>query len=256
MKHDFRAPNSEDEGARFCVWLEQETIDSLRRSCGDAEATKSAIFLFANRAYEAHMPESQIGQLFGRCIVRAGFQEKDEEPHSLGLSFLARSPRRCTHRLSRPRRPEAMADWGVSSVRTPRPLVLVLSAAGILGFIIWWAGREPCFATPAECVDALYQAALDGDVHRYVACLIPYRRGNHDLKSRAHIMAASVEDLQRWFQAGVEIWNGDGQNYAKVRIIEDRPGSRRQVFYFFEQHGGCWQITEIEHGKDLPERPK
>ena len=53
---------------------------SLRRSYGDGEATKCAIFLFVNRAYEVHMPEAQIGEMFGKCIVRAGFREQDEEP--------------------------------------------------------------------------------------------------------------------------------------------------------------------------------
>jgi hypothetical protein len=80
MKHDFRQEPTGEPAERFCSWLEQETIDSLRRSYGDGEATKSAIFLFVNRAYEAHMPEEQIGQLFAKSIVRAGFREEDEEP--------------------------------------------------------------------------------------------------------------------------------------------------------------------------------
>ncbi|HMF19794.1 MAG TPA: hypothetical protein VKE98_21495 [Gemmataceae bacterium] len=80
MKHDFRKQPDGKAAKRFCSWLEQETIDSLRRSYGDGEATKSAIFLFVNRAYEAHMPEAEIGELFGRCIVRAGFREEEEEP--------------------------------------------------------------------------------------------------------------------------------------------------------------------------------
>ena len=80
MKHALRAQPSGDEADRFCAWLEQETIDSLRRSYGDGEATKSAIFLFVNRAYEAHMPESRIGEMFGTCIVREGFHEREEDP--------------------------------------------------------------------------------------------------------------------------------------------------------------------------------
>lgn len=80
MKHDFRKQLSGELANAFYSWLEQETIDSLRRSYGDGESTKGAIFLFVNRAYEAHMPETQIGELFGRCMVRAGFREQDEEP--------------------------------------------------------------------------------------------------------------------------------------------------------------------------------
>ena len=80
MKHDFREQRSGDAAERFCYWLEQETIDLLHRSHGDSEATRSAIFLFVNRAYEAHMPDAQIGEMFGRCIVRAGLRKQDEAP--------------------------------------------------------------------------------------------------------------------------------------------------------------------------------
>lgn len=87
MKHNFRQQPCGEDAEHFCSWIEQETTDSLRRSVGDGEATKSAIFLFINRAYEAHMPEAQIGQLFGKCIVRAGFQEEDEEPAFAWLEY-------------------------------------------------------------------------------------------------------------------------------------------------------------------------
>lgn len=80
MKHDFRAQPSGNAADSFCLWLEQETIESLRKAYGDNEATKGAIFLFVNRAYEAHMPESKIGEMFGTSMVRASFQEQDEEP--------------------------------------------------------------------------------------------------------------------------------------------------------------------------------
>ncbi len=79
MKHDFRAQPTGDAADQFCSWLEQEATEALRRSHGDGEATKAAIFLFVNRAYEAHMPEQRIGGMFGRCVVRAGFREQDEE---------------------------------------------------------------------------------------------------------------------------------------------------------------------------------
>ncbi len=80
MKHDFLIEPTGDGADRFYSWLERETIDSLRRSHGDAEATKAAVFLFVNWAYEAHLPESKIGGMFGVCIVRAGFSEAEEEP--------------------------------------------------------------------------------------------------------------------------------------------------------------------------------
>jgi hypothetical protein len=87
MMHDFRTQPTGESADRISEWLERETTDLLRRSYGNGEATKSAIFLFVNRAYEAHMPESRIGEMFGKCVVRAGFQERDEEPAFTWLEF-------------------------------------------------------------------------------------------------------------------------------------------------------------------------
>ena len=36
--------------------------------------------MFVNRAFEAHLPQAEVGALFGKCIVGAGFKERDEEP--------------------------------------------------------------------------------------------------------------------------------------------------------------------------------
>ena len=87
LKYDFRMNPNSDEGGRFGLWLEEQTIDSLRRSHGNLEQLKSAIFLYVNRAYESHMKESDIGGLFGKCVVRAGFTEQEEEPAFAWLEY-------------------------------------------------------------------------------------------------------------------------------------------------------------------------
>jgi hypothetical protein len=89
MKHDFAEQPDGEAADRFRAWLQSETIDSLQRTFGDAEGTKSAVFLFVNRAYESHMPEDQIGRIFGRCIVRAGFRKEDEPVLFDWLEFFA-----------------------------------------------------------------------------------------------------------------------------------------------------------------------
>jgi hypothetical protein len=89
MKHNFRTEPSGDAAARFLSWLEEETISSLQRSYGQAEMTESYIFLFVHRAYEAHMSEDQIGEMFGRCVVRAGYQESEEDPAFAWLEHFA-----------------------------------------------------------------------------------------------------------------------------------------------------------------------
>ncbi len=79
MKHDFRTQPDGNEAEQFLTWLERETIDQFQRTLGAAEGTKAAIFLYVNRAYEAHLPEEQIAGLFGRCFVRADRPESDED---------------------------------------------------------------------------------------------------------------------------------------------------------------------------------
>ena len=71
MKHDFQTDPTGEAATEFRTWLERETIDMFRRPKGDG--LESAIFLYVNRAYEAHMPEEQIGAIFGHCFARAGF---------------------------------------------------------------------------------------------------------------------------------------------------------------------------------------
>ena len=80
MKHDFRADPSSTQAEAFLEWLESETTSALRRDRGDAEATKSSVFLYVNRAYEAGLPDHLIGGMFGRCVVGAGFNEAEQEP--------------------------------------------------------------------------------------------------------------------------------------------------------------------------------
>jgi hypothetical protein len=89
MKHDFSDEPGGEAAERFLNWLEQEMIDMLRRTAGDAEGTKAAIFLFVNRAYEAHMPEQQMAKLFGKCFVRAGRPEEEEDTAFDLLEFFA-----------------------------------------------------------------------------------------------------------------------------------------------------------------------
>lgn len=88
MKHDFTTSTDKAADELFRAWLEAETIDGLKRSYGDGEGTKTMIFLFVNRAYEAHMPETLIGETFGKCVVRAGYREEDEGPVFDLLEFL------------------------------------------------------------------------------------------------------------------------------------------------------------------------
>ena len=89
MTHDFRTQPDGEAAERFRAWLEAQTIDGLRRTYGNAEATQAVIFLFVNRAFEAHMPEGMIGETFGKCIVRAGYRREDADDAIDTLESLA-----------------------------------------------------------------------------------------------------------------------------------------------------------------------
>jgi len=59
--------------------LIDETAAYLRRDYGDVKAVEATLFLFANRAYEAALPEKSIWQALGTAIARAGYSEVEEE---------------------------------------------------------------------------------------------------------------------------------------------------------------------------------
>ncbi len=79
MKHDYRSDPNSDKAQSFLSWLETETGDALRRDYGNVEAVKSSVFLYVNRAYEAGLPDGLVGELFGRCIVKAGYSEEEQD---------------------------------------------------------------------------------------------------------------------------------------------------------------------------------
>jgi hypothetical protein len=89
MRHDFAAQPNSEETERFRKWLDTETTGMLQRSYGDSEKTEAAIFLFCQRAYEAHMPEMEIAEMFALCVLRAGFNEQEEQACFDWLDFFA-----------------------------------------------------------------------------------------------------------------------------------------------------------------------
>jgi len=93
MKHDFEKLPEGPEAARYSAWLLSETIDSLKKAYGDLESTKSTIFLYVNRAFEANMPEAQLAQLFAKAVVAAGFTEQEEEAMFAWLDYFGQIAR-------------------------------------------------------------------------------------------------------------------------------------------------------------------
>jgi hypothetical protein len=65
MKFDARKDNDDLKRIEFKDWLTKETVNDLKRSEGKPEELKSCIFLFLNRAYEAHLDPDEIVNMLG-----------------------------------------------------------------------------------------------------------------------------------------------------------------------------------------------
>lgn len=79
MKFDARKNDSVADLITFVDWLRSETVSGLKRSYGDREGVNAVLFLFANRAYEAHLREDAIWQIAGEAIGQAGYSEQETE---------------------------------------------------------------------------------------------------------------------------------------------------------------------------------
>src|SRR5262249_53327166 len=56
---------SEEKHREFVGWLISETASGLTRSGGSVEQMRAPIFLFLNRAYEAHLDRDEVADIFG-----------------------------------------------------------------------------------------------------------------------------------------------------------------------------------------------
>ncbi|RPI78517.1 MAG: hypothetical protein EHM45_06255 [Desulfobacteraceae bacterium] len=83
MKYDSKAQHNELKHSEFKEWLANETVSALIVSKGKPEEIKACVFLFLNRAYEAHLDADEIVELLGiqkpSIIDMAGLQGEDEE---------------------------------------------------------------------------------------------------------------------------------------------------------------------------------
>jgi len=79
MKFDARKEHSVEQRKAFIEWLTTETISSFQRAERDQERLKAAAFLFANRAREAGVADSEVAEVLGISIARAGLSQTDEE---------------------------------------------------------------------------------------------------------------------------------------------------------------------------------
>jgi hypothetical protein len=89
MKYDLRQDERREGLDQFIEWLQSETMSSLAGSVGNDDAIRAAVFLFMNRALEAHLPERTVGEVLGISAVRAGLSEAEEEVAFDEADFLA-----------------------------------------------------------------------------------------------------------------------------------------------------------------------
>ena len=82
MKFDARTEANGEKKLAFVEWLFETTVRDLRRSSGDQAMIRAALFLFLNRAYEAHLDPDEIVELLGianpNILSAAGYTGADE----------------------------------------------------------------------------------------------------------------------------------------------------------------------------------
>ena len=93
MKHDYRSDPDSVDAQLFLQWLEGELTLHLTRDFGDAEATRGSIFLFANRACEAGLPDELLAEIFGRALAKAGYGPNEEDAAVTTLQILVETAR-------------------------------------------------------------------------------------------------------------------------------------------------------------------
>ena len=83
MEFDDRTSHDPADRLAFIDWLVSEAVSGLLRSRANREALRAVLFLYLNRAYEAHLNPDLIAALIGSsqdCILdRAGLTGDEEE---------------------------------------------------------------------------------------------------------------------------------------------------------------------------------
>ncbi len=83
MKYNSRTERDNEKHSEFKNWLIKETVSGLKNSRGKPEEIKSCIFLFLNRAYEAHLDPDEIVNMLGtekpNIMDLAEYKGADEE---------------------------------------------------------------------------------------------------------------------------------------------------------------------------------
>jgi hypothetical protein len=130
-------------------------------------------------------------------------------------------------------------------------LLILVSVVGIaLVGLHFWPGQRATkgAATPAECLDAYYDALKSGDVDKYLQCLDePYR----DVVGQRSFEAASqdVKDVKNLVQItepgekGAQLW---------VDVDEVRAARIRRVRYHLRQRDRVWVIAARDPPREIP----
>jgi hypothetical protein len=82
MKYDDRSEADPIRREQFIAWLVETTVNDFVRCRSNRDRLRTAVFLFLNRAYEAHLDPYFVVELLGirsgNVITSAGLDETDE----------------------------------------------------------------------------------------------------------------------------------------------------------------------------------
>src|SRR5262249_19092944 len=99
--------------------------------------------------------------------------------------------------------------------RRLRVAALFSLTLAVLALAVIWARHQKRVPTPAECLDAYYEAGRGGDGGRYLRCLAEPLRSQtsgrwKDPQGLAASLRETMKDIKAWVQHGEPVLQGSG----------------------------------------------
>jgi hypothetical protein len=130
-----------------------------------------------------------------------------------------------------------------------RRLVLTLALTlALAALAVWWSWRTgPAnFATPADCLDALREASVAGDVERYLNCLgEPLRSQQQSL--RPADLRRDMEGVKSWSQLEPEVRG----TTATVEVDRARANGTSRTRFRLERFGRGWLVVGMDRPQEI-----
>ncbi len=119
---------------------------------------------------------------------------------------------------------------------------------------VWYArrGRAEGFPSPTACLEAFREAAVGGDVSRWLACLEPAFRAQRESSVSAADLRRQMRGVKSWTELEPVVRGGA----ASVDVEQVRADGTWRIRYYFRRAGGGWLISAIDAPRAQKDRPR